>query len=600
MIRKRIVPALVVAGLLSPPLAEAQRLACGGHRIEWVGGTPGAGLNGTPTRDRPRESAGARSAADGYDPTHYDGAQPTIPEPPGLNRERWDALVFTAWGFPSPDRETLVLHREIVPTIKICLQSADDSNTGERLTQYSDASWWRRQINRWTDLSWNGEIRVAACTGRPPDGWVYVRERESGGLPDSTVASTASTREIQPHGNGRWRYSWIDWNADHVEALDESYFEMVLAHELGHVLGFGHVPPGAGYIMNFGPEGWSEEERSLAQLAYRVGPNVRYPGLVRTDAEDGAGEDHPDRAALTALYDATDGENWNDSSNWGTNKQLVYWHGVVTGDAERVIELDLHVNNLAGSIPAELEDLSQLRILRFTENNLTGPIPPELGHLADLNWLLLRDNGLTGSIPRELGDLSALRLMELGSNDLSGSIPPEFGNLAALQGMRLESNNLSGSIPPELGRLSNLQWLFLRDNDLTGPIPPELGSLSKVGLLELQSNNLSGPVPPEFGQLTRLKSLYLSDNRLTGPLPSSFTNLRRLFILNISNNAGLCAPADDAFQDWLATLNSFEGTMCGAAPVAVLPGIGLTVMGLSLAGLGIGILLLRRSQVGAS
>ena len=88
-------------------------------------------------------------------------------------------------------------------------------------------------------------------------------------------------------------------------------------------------PPGSGYIMSVGTGGWSEEERSLAQLAYRVGPNVRYPGLVREEAEDGAGEDHSDRAALTALYDATGGENRDDSANWGTDEPFEHWYGVV-------------------------------------------------------------------------------------------------------------------------------------------------------------------------------------------------------------------------------------------------------------------------------
>ena len=239
--------AVLVSGLLWTAPAEAQRLACGGHRIEWVGGGSGRTFSGKPSVEGTPRGAGSRDSA-GYDTAHDDGAQPTIPEPPGLNRERWDALVFTAFGFPSPDKETLVQHGDIVPKINFCLQSADDSETGERLARHSDVSWWQRQINRWTDLNWQGELRVAACTGRPPDGWVYVRESEPGRVPDSIVASTASWRENHPHGYGRWRHSIIDWNSDHVAAMADSDFEMVLAHELGHVLGFGHVPPGSGYI----------------------------------------------------------------------------------------------------------------------------------------------------------------------------------------------------------------------------------------------------------------------------------------------------------------------------------------------------------------
>ena len=51
---------------------------------------------------------------------------------------------------------------------------------------------------------------------------------------------------------------------------------------------------------------WSEEESELAQLAYRVGPNVRYPGLVWDDPETDPGG-HPDAEALEALHAATGG-----------------------------------------------------------------------------------------------------------------------------------------------------------------------------------------------------------------------------------------------------------------------------------------------------
>ena len=37
-----------------------------------------------------------------------------------------------------------------------------------------------------------------------------------------------------------------------------------------------------------------------------------------------------DRDALVALYNATDGENWTDSSNWLTEESLDSWFGVTT------------------------------------------------------------------------------------------------------------------------------------------------------------------------------------------------------------------------------------------------------------------------------
>ena len=156
-----------------------------------------------------------------------------------------------------------------------------------------------------------------------------------------------------------------------------------------------------------------------------------------------------DRAALVALYNATDGPNWLDNDNWLTDAPLGEWYGVDTDDSGRVVSLDL-----SGQ--------------RDQEHGLSGPIPPELGNLANLTGLYLRYNDLTGPIPPELGDLANLTELYLDRNDLTGPIPPELGNLANLTELSLRVNELEGPIPPELGSLANLRSLYLDYNDLTG------------------------------------------------------------------------------------------------------------------------------------
>ena len=61
-----------------------------------------------------------------------------------------------------------------------------------------------------------------------------------------------------------------------------------------------------------------------------------------------------DRAALATLYNATDGANWTDNTNWLTNAPIFQWYGV-SADAEgRVCALNLNGNGLSGEIPPEL------------------------------------------------------------------------------------------------------------------------------------------------------------------------------------------------------------------------------------------------------
>ncbi len=130
---------------------------------------------------------------------------------------------------------------------------------------------------------------------------------------------------------------------------------------------------------------------------------------------------------------------------------------------------------------------------------------------------------------------------------------------------------MSGAVPAELGSLSNLTRLYLGDNQLSGAIPPELGSLSNLTRLELGGNELSGAIPAEFGDLSNLERLGLGGNQLTGSIPHSFTSLTSLRSFYFSDNAGLCAPTDDAFLAWLQGIEGVDGHPCDfAADRAVL------------------------------
>ena len=131
-----------------------------------------------------------------------------------------------------------------------------------------------------------------------------------------------------------------------------------------------------------------------------------------------------DREALVALYNATDGENWDGSANWLSDAPLGGWEGVTTKNFDgRVTKLDLNYNGLSGEIPAELGSLSNLEWLFVDFSNLYGEIPAELGSLSNLKSLDLHSNALSGEIPAELGSLSNLTHLDLSYIALSGCVP---------------------------------------------------------------------------------------------------------------------------------------------------------------------------------
>ena len=196
----------------------------------------------------------------------------------------------------------------------------------------------------------------------------------------------------------------------------------------------------------------SSGERYVLVGGYGIGTYTLTVSIVddRGDTAEDGGSVAPDRAALVALYNATEGGSWTTRTNWLSGRPLDEWHGVTTDSDGRVTELNLSFNSVKGALPAELGDLTNLESLRLSENPLTGPIPAELGDLTNLRELHLGSQGysrLTGPIPAALGDLTNLESLVLNNNELTGPIPAELGDLTNLRELNLWSNELTGPIP---------------------------------------------------------------------------------------------------------------------------------------------------------
>jgi len=244
-----------------------------------------------------------------------------------------------------------------------------------------------------------------------------------------------------------------------------------------------------------------------------------------------------ERDALIALYNSTNGNSWNDNTNWlGAAGTEDTWFGVTVSN-DQVVRMVLHRNQLTGTIPAELGNLVNVRQLYLGDNQLAGTIPPELGDLANIEILDFRNNRLTGTIPPDLGNLSNLQTLNLGNNQLlTGSIPAELSNLANLEELTLWDNQLMGTIPPELGNLTSLERLRLDRNQLTGTVPSQLGTLTNLEILRLHENQLMGTIPLELGNLTNLIELTVGNNQVTGTIPPELGKLTNLQILNLWDN----------------------------------------------------------------
>ena len=136
------------------------------------------------------------------------------------------------------------------------------------------------------------------------------------------------------------------------------------------------------------------------------GPIVDTRGTPTTAETEGertppSGSAAMDREILAALYNALDGENWDDkgSENWLTDAPISEWYGVTqTDDNGRVMWLQLGASGsgqmLSGEIPPELGDLGALEVLNLHGDRLSGEIPTELANLLNLKNLYLSGKGI--------------------------------------------------------------------------------------------------------------------------------------------------------------------------------------------------------------
>jgi len=269
-----------------------------------------------------------------------------------------------------------------------------------------------------------------------------------------------------------------------------------------------------------------------------------------------------DRQALMDLYEATGGNGWANDSDWGNGDPTGSWYGVDVNADGRVVRLDLSGNNLEGTLPESIGNLTKLRYFNVKQNSLSGSIPSSVGQMSSLTHLLLngrkadmntedplhpgkpvggswadeRSNNFTGQIPESIGNLSNLEWLEINGTGrqgegLEGAVPSSIGNLTKLKGLQLDYNRLT-SFPSSMGNLTNLIHLALGHQGHDGDgnytalkgygFPQWVGQLSSLKFLWMENNDDIGGQLPDMSALTDLEIILVDFNGLTGEIPQEF------------------------------------------------------------------------------
>ena len=222
------------------------------------------------------------------------------------------------------------------------------------------------------------------------------------------------------------------------------------------------------------------------------------------------------------------------------------------GNATNLVELKISDNDLTSV--AGIGEAKSLEYLHLTNNNLGGTIPNEIFELTNLKGLYCNYNGFTGSLPSKISDLTELEEMYFHNNDLSGPIPSEIGQLENLEIIALGENSLTGHIPAELTQLPNLVVFSLQHESskgstgLTGPLPA-FENLLYIEEFVVSGNSFTGAIPNNF--LSGIENpgnnlgVDLSYNKLTGTIPSNLLRYSHLYLDVAANkisslNSELC------------------------------------------------------------
>jgi len=249
-----------------------------------------------------------------------------------------------------------------------------------------------------------------------------------------------------------------------------------------------------------------------------------------------------ERDALISIYQATNGNQWADNTNWCDGRCPVTgaarfnkrgtecaWFGVSCDPSERnVIEIAMDANQLSGTLPS-LQGITQLRLLYIVHNLVTGSIP-------------------------DFSGMTVLDTINLSFNQLTGPVP-DFSGLPNLADVDLSNNQLSSSIAP-LTNLPLLQSFRVSNNRLTGPIPSFAG-LYFLGLITVDGNSFSGPIP-DFSQLN-VSIFYADHNQLTGPLPPASGFFARRSARICPNPLHLSPSANDAAWNYATGTSPWWG-----------------------------------------
>ncbi len=160
-----------------------------------------------------------------------------------------------------------------------------------------------------------------------------------------------------------------------------------------------------------------------------------------------------------------------------------------------------------------------------------GKVPAEIQQMSNLRYLKFVDCGLT-AFPGKILSLSRLTHLDLGGNSFS-IVPPDISKLANLQYLRFAGTDgqhtpING-LPSSISKLRNLRTLSIGNRQRAINLPDEICQLKRLEKLYIDCPDLT-ELPKKIGKLSKLQRFEVYADQLVA-LPESFFDLKNLQFL---------------------------------------------------------------------
>ncbi|CAB9513811.1 Leucine Rich Repeat [Seminavis robusta] len=237
------------------------------------------------------------------------------------------------------------------------------------------------------------------------------------------------------------------------------------------------------------------------------------------------------RFALVTTFYGTHGDHWFHNDHWlDYDVSECDWFtqsfDTICDEHHNLLTIDLHHNNLQGTIPQEAQFIPHLQYSDMSYNQIAGGLPNFVSN-DQLQVIKVSHNQMAGPLVSQAG-FSAfdLRVIELDGNAFSGYIAPVYQYLPRLERINLTSNAFTGTLPEELVYATNLAYAGLGHNQYHGEIPSSFGILTALEGLDVSGmEGIHGTLPSELGTMVALRQLDITGTNITGVVPEAVCDL---------------------------------------------------------------------------